>query len=120
MVLTCLPLPSSVTLLCRIGNSSKSVICTPEVIGVPLQIGTENENDNTQRFVLASDGLWDVLDNDAVGRAATRKKVNGNDSPKQGPIVSPKEAAINILEKCLEAGGNRDDVTICVVDVSYK
>ena len=108
-------------------TASKSVICTPEVINVPLKISTEKGKEKTQRFVLGSDGLWDVLSLGAAGKAAARKssssssssKTNGN-SPKSAVSTSPKEAAEKLLQKCLDSGGSRDDVTIIVVDVSYN
>lgn len=104
------------------GNCSKSIICTPEVINVPLKISVDKPEEKTQRFVLASDGLWDAIENDVVGKAAARRPAlkrtrSGDGSQKQQR--SPKEAAANILQKCVEAGGNRDDITVCVVDVSY-
>jgi serine/threonine protein phosphatase PrpC len=56
------------------GCYSKSVICTPEVIEVPLDINADSDGkQKAQRFVIASDGLWDVMTNQAVGRAASRK-----------------------------------------------
>jgi serine/threonine protein phosphatase PrpC len=112
------------------GNCSRAVICTPEVINVPLKICVDNAEEKTQRFVLASDGLWDVVDNEVVGAAAARmpalKRTISKDGSRQSPksekngkICTPKEAATKVLQKCLDAGGSRDDITICVVDVSY-
>jgi len=88
------------------------------VIELPLNISLEAGKERTQRFVIGSDGLWDVMDNFAVGQAAARQIIDEDTNWTEN--VSPKEAAAKILEKCLEAGGNRDDVTICVVDVSFK
>lgn len=80
-----------------------------------------------QRFVLGSDGLFDILDNENVGRAASRRPVvkrtaskdGSKESPKKNKTSTVREAAAKILQQCLEAGGSRDDVTICVVDVGY-
>ncbi|CAB9522403.1 Protein phosphatase 2C 3 [Seminavis robusta] len=123
-------------------TSSKSVICTPEVVNVPLKIGIEDGMERTQRFVVATDGLWDVVENEAVGKAASRNSKNATvkrrkssdgvsrskspvrrtgsvtSSAKEAKRTSPKEAAMKILQICLDAGGSRDDITICVVDVT--
>lgn len=111
------------------GNCSRSAICTPEVINVPLKTGEDQPpEERTQRFVLASDGLWDAQDNVHVGKAAARilslKRTGSKDlagSPKRkNKICSPKESATKILQQCLESpGGRSDDITVCVVDVSY-
>lgn len=98
--------------------ASKGIICTPEVVHVPLNISTEKGKPRTQRFVLASDGLWDVTDNDAVGKAAARKVSSSSTASSRKP-VSTREAAEKIMQKCLDCGGSRDDITICVVDVGY-
>lgn len=88
--------------------ASKAVICTPQVVNVPLNIGTKSKGkEKTQRFVLGTDGLWDMLSNEAVGKAAS-----------QQASTSSKAAAEKVLQKCLDKGGSRDDVTICVVDIS--
>lgn len=101
------------------------MICTPEVIHLPLKISLEEGKEKVQRFILATDGLFDVLENKDVGEVAARKlrhdsNLQNGDSSNNPTARSPKEAAANVLEKCLEAGGNRDDVTICVVDVKYQ
>ena len=87
--------------------ASKAVICAPQVINVPLNISTKKGKEKTQRFVLGTDGLWDSLSNEAVGKAASRQTSK-----------SVKAAAEKVLQKCLDKGGSRDDVTICVVDIS--
>ena len=115
-----------------LASCSKSVICTPEVIKIPLKIGQEQNQERVQRFVLASDGLWDVTENDAVGKVAARHpmaerrksgdcndRIYSSSNNATTKFCSPKVAAARILQECLEAGGNRDDITICVVDVSY-
>jgi serine/threonine protein phosphatase PrpC len=117
-------------------SASKSVICTPEVVNVPLKLSQDPGRERTQRFVLASDGLWDVVENDDVGKAAarhpmakrraSRDDIERSQSPKTSSSdraatsCSPKVAAAKILQACLEAGGNRDDITICVVDISCR
>lgn len=111
---------------------SKAVICTPEVFRVPLNISAKR----AQRFVIASDGLWDVLSNQKVGELAARyQRPSDCDQPssrsmsfsnKSGAaplleeattFVSPSAAAAKILEHCLHNGGFLDDITILVVDV---
>ena len=125
---------------------SRSVICTPEVTRVPLNISPDGKDgkEKSQRFVLGTDGLWDVMSNQAVGKAAARKsskssshhnkkqkdaQSNGSNSHndsnhgldgKMGGAETPKQAASRIMEQCLKNGGNQDDITICVVDVSYQ
>lgn len=89
--------------------ASKAVICTPQVIYVPLNISTRKGKEKTQRFVMGTDGLWDMMSNEAVGKAACRQAFR-----------SPKATAERILQRCLECGGSRDDVTICVVDIACK
>jgi serine/threonine protein phosphatase PrpC len=63
------------------------------------------------RFVLASDGLWDVLSNELVGKHAAQT------SP-QGVPISPAKAAAQIMECCLLNEGYHDDVTILVLDIT--
>jgi serine/threonine protein phosphatase PrpC len=115
---------------------AKAVICTPDVFRVPLNISTKR----AQRFVVASDGLWDVLSNEKVGELAARYQVPSPDNQNQRPssikrlsfstksavapmvgdqteFVAPSVAAAKILEHCLHNGGFLDDVTILVVDV---
>jgi serine/threonine protein phosphatase PrpC len=120
----------------HVASASKNVICTPEVVNVPLKISQDPGRERTQRFVLASDGLWDVVENDDVGKAAarhpmakrraSREGIERSQSPKTSPPTkvatscSPKVAAAKVLQVCLEAGGNRDDITICVVDISCR
>jgi len=95
-------------------SASKAVICTPEVINVPLKISAaDNDKEQIQRFVLATDGLFDVLSNEQVGKAAAVK------SKSKSTRTTATEAAEKVLKKCLSHGGKRDDVTVCVVDVSY-
>jgi serine/threonine protein phosphatase PrpC len=112
-----------------------------------LNISSDGKDgkEKTQRFVLGTDGLWDVMSNHAVGKAAARKaskssshhnskqkddeqlndRNSHNDSNhgldgKMGGAETPKQAASRIMEQCLKNGGNQDDITICVVDVSYQ
>lgn len=84
---------------------------------------------------MGTDGLYDALSNSAVGKAAARepsrlsdRKINENNDDlsnsshqkERTGAPTPKHAACKILEQCLKAGGNQDDVTICVIDVNYK
>lgn len=92
---------------------STAIVPTPDIYIMPLTEPEMSGEKNgctsccrTQRFVLASDGLWDYVNNETVGRLAARDK------------RSSKDAATRLLKHCLKHGGNRDDVTIMVVDVT--
>jgi serine/threonine protein phosphatase PrpC len=69
----------------------------------------------TCRFVLASDGVWDVMSNETVGQLAARYP-NGNIG-EGSEEISPSLAATSIMKECLPHKGYLDDVTILVVDV---
>jgi serine/threonine protein phosphatase PrpC len=79
----------------------------------------DDEESRTQRFILACDGLYDVMSNEDVGRFAARRQRRGDPGGVEVEvIVSPKEAATIIMEECLRNGGYMDDVTIIVFDVT--
>lgn len=143
-----------------LASYSQSVICTPEVLRVPLkkvqedesneqQIETDNCTQHTQRFVLGTDGLWDVLSTEEAGKHVSRHPVRqyttseknqtsetvttvngdkrhqveeegGTECDFDDQIVLPKQAAFQLMEACLKNNGYVDDVTIVVVDISYR
>lgn len=115
----------------------KGAIPTPDVYRIPLwqsRLDTtdstrevtesipEQEDDDidnndaihetrTIRFVLGSDGLWDVMGNEDVGSLASRQDP-------QGKSVSPASAVDAVMKECLlRTGGHHDDTTVLVVDV---
>jgi serine/threonine protein phosphatase PrpC len=102
---------------------SGAIIPTPDVFVLPL-IDDDDDIDNsrphgysrgcTQRFVMASDGLWNYVSNETAGRLAARACVDGS------PARSPKQAVSELMEHCLQHGGYHDDVTILVVDVTIS
>jgi serine/threonine protein phosphatase PrpC len=87
----------------------RSVIPTPDVFRTDLLSGT------TQRFVIASDGLWDTVSNDVVGLLARRGTEAGADDD---AVVDPRKAVTDIIQHCLRKEGLLDDVTILVIDVT--
>ena len=97
-----------------------AAVPTPDVYRISLQeqqaaaaatAPTSNNNCQTIRFLLASDGLWDVLSNQDVGLLAAQR-----DS--QGKHVSPAAAVDAVMKECLSrTGGHHDDTTVLVVDV---
>ncbi|KAL7565316.1 hypothetical protein ACA910_014601 [Epithemia clementina (nom. ined.)] len=101
-------------------NFSQAVIATPDVLQWRLDArrGTcrdsEASGDITHRFILATDGLWDIASNDSVGVLAAQHDSQTTDA------VSPTTAASRIMIHCLENGGFADDVTITVIDISIQ
>jgi serine/threonine protein phosphatase PrpC len=89
-----------------------AIIPTPDVFQLPLDCGGQPCCPGTHRFVLASDGLWDFVSNETVGRLAGRTFVDG---PRER---TPKQAGSELMAHCLQHGGYKDDVTILVVDVT--
>ena len=93
---------------------------TPDVYRIPLSqplFSLDSKDDGcdapnrTIRFILASDGLWDVMSNHAVGSFGARNDSNGLHRP-------PAAAVDAILAECLRrTGGRHDDTTVLVVDV---
>jgi hypothetical protein len=96
---------------------SGAIIPTPDVFVLQL---IDDDDDwphgysrgCTQRFVMASDGLWNYVSNETAGRLAARTCADGS------PARSPKQAVGMLMEHCLQHGGYHDDVTILVVDVT--
>jgi serine/threonine protein phosphatase PrpC len=92
---------------------------TPDVFILPLmnddkEIGQPHGCGRgcTQRFVIASDGLWNYVSIETAGRLAARTCVDGS------PARSPKQAVSELMEHCLQHEGHYDDVTALVVDVT--
>ena len=91
-------------------NYCKAVIPTPDVVQWKLKdhdAPRTKDVATTHRFLVATDGLWDVLSNETVGRLAARLD--------DGHEIAPKVAATRVMEHCLERGGSLDDVTILYV-----
>jgi len=84
---------------------TEAAVPTPEVFIVPLAAAT------TFRFVIASDGLWDVFKTDEVGAMVAQETAD------QEPR-SPKKAAKELLDACIKHGGYEDDVTLLIMDVT--
>lgn len=79
------------------------LIPTPEVSSRLL-------DDKDRLLILATDGVWDVMDNDEAVDAATS--------------AAPAVACAEIVEKCAKRWdtsmpGRRDDITTVVVDLSH-
>ena len=92
---------------------SEAAVTQPDVFTVGLKL----ENGGNYRFIIASDGLWDVFDTDAVGVLAARVKQVEDGTEK---VTSAKEAAKEILDACIKEGGYEDDVTVLVMDISLR
>ena len=112
----------------------KGAIPTPDVYRIPLWQSRLDSTDSTEevtesareedddddgtvretrtvRFLLASDGLWDVMSNEDVGLLASSQDPHGKD-------VSPAAAVDAVMKECLlRTGGHHDDTTALVVDV---
>jgi serine/threonine protein phosphatase PrpC len=115
---------------------TEAAVPTPEVFTVPLHFDTNKNKDKkiTYRFVIASDGLWDVFQTDEVGQVVAQEYIDkdynahsashgiGHHNHKHAPCIirrrNPKQAAKELLDSCIKRGGYQDDVTILVVDVS--
>lgn len=108
---------------------SAAAVPTPDVYRLPL-LSTESNRESamdesvqkqqqqrsqeqrTIRFVLATDGLFDVMNNQDVGVLAARQDSQGRD-------VAPGVAVDAIMTECLRrTGGHHDDTTVLVVDVN--
>jgi len=108
--------PGGLAVTRTIGDLAFSSACvpTPDCYAIDLSIHKE------QRFILATDGLWDSLDlivkySKKVGGSveALVAQLAGRDS-----VVDPKTAATNLIKQCLSAVGGMDDITVIVMDVS--
>ena len=84
-------------------NHCEAVIATPDLLRWRLDSTTSC---GTHRFVLATDGLWDVTNDDKVGALAAQR------DPTNGSAITPKMAVHKVMEHCLERGGSMDDVTV--------
>lgn len=134
---------------------SKALDCTPDIFHVPLfsksqlsrrqqqhhqQDTTPRNNEIPHRFIMASDGLWDILQNDRVGElAASHYSILSTDNCSSGSEsaggskqnhsieiltsdeiqhkVTPREAVQSLLTESLRSGGYTDDITVLVIDV---
>jgi len=112
-------------------DASSAIICTPDIFHIPI-----TGDGKTHRFVLGSDGLWDVMTNDEVGKIVARVQKttatpvtdgevqedddhandDGNNMNEE-KVVDPSEAAEKLMEECLKNGGQFDDVTLLIVDI---
>eukprot|EP00814_Leptocylindrus_danicus_P022137 CAMPEP_0116003892 /NCGR_PEP_ID=MMETSP0321-20121206/297_1 /TAXON_ID=163516 /ORGANISM="Leptocylindrus danicus var. danicus, Strain B650" /LENGTH=214 /DNA_ID=CAMNT_0003472129 /DNA_START=131 /DNA_END=775 /DNA_ORIENTATION=- len=98
---------------------SAGVVPTPDVFYVNLS-STDNQtcpNSIPHRFVIGSDGIFDVLNTIEVGAIARQY----GDAAENDSISQCRRSAIEacqmLMETCL-AKDDRDDVTIIVMDVS--
>ena len=99
---------------------SEAAVPTPDVYRITLSEHLHpsesrddscESKDRTIRFLLASDGLWDVMNNQDVGSLAARRGPDGK-------YTSPTKAVEAVLSECLHrTGGHHDDTTVLVVDV---
>ena len=83
--------------------------CHPFVIPTP-DTSTRTLDDKDRLLVMATDGVWDVMENDEAVQMAT----NG----------TPKEAAAEIVAECArrwdkQMAGRRDDITCLVADLTH-
>jgi len=81
----------------------------PFLIPVP-EVTSKLLDEADQMLFLATDGVWDVMDNDEAMRLAST-------------LGSPKDAAENIVSMCAsrwdqQMPGRRDDITCIVADLS--
>jgi serine/threonine protein phosphatase PrpC len=102
---------------------SSAVISTPDVFAIDLMPtqsdDTTGAKEQTHRFILATDGLWDSLGM-IVKRTATKRSVEAlvGELAARSNATDPKAAAINLMKRSLQDVGCVDDVTIVVVDVT--
>jgi len=111
--------PGGLAVSRTIGDAGFSSACipTPECYAIDLAANAEQQ----QRFILATDGLWDSLacivkcskEFDSVealvGQLAGRSSTEDD----------PEAAATNLMRRCLTDVGCIDDITIVVLDVSH-
>ena len=81
----------------------------PYLIPVP-DVSTRLIDEHDSVVLLATDGVWDVMENDEAVQMAT----NG----------TPKEAAAEIVAECArrwdkQMAGRRDDITCLVADLTH-
>lgn len=84
-----------------------AVVATPEVFRRPVKIGQTT-------IVLATDGVWSVLQNDEV-MAIAKREINRKDA-NQNDDGSAQAAAHAIIEESINKDSN-DDITVIVVTV---
>lgn len=81
----------------------------PYLISIP-EIATRQLDDKDRIIVLATDGVWDVMENEEVGQLATGE--------------TPARACQEIVSVCArrwdtQMPGRRDDITSVVVDLTH-
>lgn len=96
------------------------IIRDPDVMFVPRA----KEDDC---LILASDGLWDVMNNEEACDVARRRillwhKKHGNTSPAtRGDGIDPAaQAAADYLTKLAMHKGSKDNITVIVVDLKAQ
>lgn len=98
-----------------------AAVPTPDVFRIPLwseaQESTESTSESREkrvvRFVLATDGIWDILSNTEVGKLVAR---DGRD----GVRSSPTEATRALMNECLRrTGGHHGEFPFLFNQVSY-
>jgi len=62
------------------------------------------------RFVLASDGMWDVMSSEAVSKLCFQHK-----DPKKASLKLANAAWLRRIHRSM----HMDDITVCVVDVNF-
>ena len=81
----------------------------PFLIPTP-EVSTRLLDDKDQMLILATDGVWDVMDNDEAVGAGTSSR--------------PSQACHAIVEACAkrwdgQMPGRRDDITVVIVDLGH-
>jgi len=109
--------PGGLAVSRTIGDAAYSSACipTPECFAVDLD-GADH-----QRFILATDGLWDSLERIVKshvydGKARSVRALVAHLAGRE-QTADPKMAAINLMKRCLGEVGCIDDITIVVLDV---
>jgi serine/threonine protein phosphatase PrpC len=100
-------------------NLTKAAIPTPDIFRVPLHVTKEEiatKRETHQRFILGTDGLFDVLSNEEIGRLAARVQET-KDGQKR--ILSTGDATEAVMNHCLTYADHFDDIHLLVVDVNY-
>ena len=63
------------------------------------------------RFILATDGVWDVL---------TESNVMNIVSGERNPIHAAKQLSRIAFQKRMSTGTRHDDITVCVIDINAQ
>jgi hypothetical protein len=108
-------------------GSRRSVMsaCTVSTAEDSTDGGAGQQDQTTHRFVLATDGLWDMLTIQQVGILAARLSSHAAHADLEHEFseeeVPTHVSAVRIMQECLavcQETGHYDDITILVIDVT--